>query len=87
MTSRLHRQAPVMRKAGWIVDDDGGANHANAVRWTITPPARDDRTPGSPSSPDSPALVGDSQPSESPSPFVGSPRQAPPLVTTTARAT
>ena len=38
VTTKLHRQAPVMRKAGWTVTDDGGANHDNAVRWTITPP-------------------------------------------------
>ncbi|MGH3679890.1 MAG: DUF4326 domain-containing protein, partial [Natronosporangium sp.] len=42
VTARLHRQAPVMRKAGWAVEDDDGANHTNAVRWTITPPAGDD---------------------------------------------
>jgi hypothetical protein len=37
VTTKLHKQAPVMRKAGWAVSDDGGANHDNAVRWTITP--------------------------------------------------
>lgn len=41
VTTRLHRQAPVMRKAGWHVTDDNGANHDKAVRWTITPPARE----------------------------------------------
>lgn len=39
VTTRLRRQAPVMRKAGWIVEEDGGANHGNTVQWTITPPA------------------------------------------------
>jgi len=39
VTQRLRRQAPVMRKAGWTVDDDDGANHAKAIIWTITPPA------------------------------------------------
>jgi hypothetical protein len=39
-TQRLRRQAPPMRKAGWTVEEDGGANHRNAVRWTIEPPAR-----------------------------------------------
>jgi len=38
VTTKLNRQAPVMRKAGWVVTNDGGANHDNAVRWTITPP-------------------------------------------------
>ena len=40
VTTKLRRQAPPMRKAGWVVEDDGGANHTNAVRWTITPPQR-----------------------------------------------
>jgi hypothetical protein len=39
VTQRLHRQAPVLRKAGWVVDDDGGANKNGVVRWTITPPS------------------------------------------------
>jgi hypothetical protein len=83
VTTRLHRQAPVMRKAGWVIDDDGGANHANAVRWTITPPARDDRTAGSHGSPNSPALVSDSQSSESRLLFTGSATPPLPRVTGT----
>jgi hypothetical protein len=44
VTRRLHRQAPVMRKAGWSVTDDGGQNHEKTVRWTIRPsPTRDAR--------------------------------------------
>jgi hypothetical protein len=39
VTQRLKRQAPVMRKAGWVADHDDGANHTNRVQWTITPPA------------------------------------------------
>lgn len=54
VTERLRRQAPVMRKAGWIIDDDGGANHLNAVQWNITPPpqSRDAGNSGSPTSRD-----------------------------------
>jgi hypothetical protein len=37
-TQRLRRQAPPMRKAGWLIEEDGGANHRNAVVWTITAP-------------------------------------------------
>lgn len=40
LTTRLNRQAPVMRKAGWTVEHDNGANHENAVRWTIRPPEK-----------------------------------------------
>ena len=38
VTMRLRRQAPPMRKAGWTVSDDGGANKSNSARWTIIPP-------------------------------------------------
>jgi hypothetical protein len=38
LTQRLRRQAPVMRKAGWTIEDDGGANKTGAIRWTITAP-------------------------------------------------
>jgi primase-like protein len=38
VTQLLNRQAPVMRKAGWTVEHDGGRNHTNSVRWTIVPP-------------------------------------------------
>ncbi len=38
VTVRLRRQAPTMRKSGWQIDDDGGANKTNAVRWNITRP-------------------------------------------------
>lgn len=40
VTQRLKRLAPVMRKAGWRVSDDGGANHRNAIRWDLRPPTR-----------------------------------------------
>lgn len=36
VTQRLNRQAPVMRKAGWSIENDKGANKTHAVRWTIT---------------------------------------------------
>jgi hypothetical protein len=38
VTQRLRRQAPVMRKAGWQVTDDGGRNHRNALCWRIIRP-------------------------------------------------
>jgi hypothetical protein len=38
VTSRLRRQAPVMRKAGWHVSDEVNL-HDKIVRWTITAPA------------------------------------------------
>jgi hypothetical protein len=38
VTTHLHRQAPVMRKAGWAIDDDGGNNRAGILRWAIAPP-------------------------------------------------
>lgn len=40
VTQVLRRQAPTMRKVGWLVDDDGAANHDKAVRWTVVPPPR-----------------------------------------------
>lgn len=39
-TTRLHNQAPVMRKAGWGADDLGSDNHAKAVRWRLTQPEK-----------------------------------------------
>jgi hypothetical protein len=36
VTQRLHRQAPVMRKAGWKVDSIPG--HGGVLRWTIASP-------------------------------------------------
>jgi hypothetical protein len=45
VTQRLHRQAPVMRKAGWSVSDDGARNHTKVVRWTITCPPKRGRNP------------------------------------------
>jgi hypothetical protein len=37
ITQRLNRQAPVMRKCGWYIDSDHGANENHAVRWTLSP--------------------------------------------------
>ena len=56
VTQRLRRQAPVLRKVGWEVDEDGGANKVNATRWTLVAPpppeiGRDSSSPSSPSSP------------------------------------
>ncbi|GIH25144.1 ATP-binding protein [Acrocarpospora phusangensis] len=58
VTTRLRRQAPPMRKAGWMVEDDGGANHSNAVRWTLTPPPREVGDSGSLGSHSSRSLQG-----------------------------
>jgi hypothetical protein len=38
VTAILRRQAPTMRKAGWLVQDDEAANHDKVIRWTIKPP-------------------------------------------------
>jgi hypothetical protein len=38
VTQLLRRQAPVMRKAGWDIEDDGARNHRNTALWTIRPP-------------------------------------------------
>src|SRR5205814_5415338 len=53
VTQRLHKQAPVLRKAGWEVTDDGGANKDGTVRWTLTPPRRPEMA-GNPSPPSPP---------------------------------
>lgn len=55
VTLRLKRQAPVMRKDGWTVHDDGGANKRNAVVWSIASPPRPEMggNDDSPCSPDS----------------------------------
>lgn len=39
MSAWLTRIAPTLRKAGWVVDDLGSANHQNTTRWKIVPPA------------------------------------------------
>jgi hypothetical protein len=48
VTRRLRRQAPVMRKAGWVADDLGADNHAKTARWRIARP----EMAGNPSPPD-----------------------------------
>jgi hypothetical protein len=47
VTQLLRRQAPVMRKAGWHVEDDGGRNHKNVAVWTIRPRPEDGGIPSS----------------------------------------
>ena len=39
VTARLRRQAPVMRKLGWHVSDDDGANKQGVVRWRLVAPS------------------------------------------------
>ena len=38
VTAKLRRNAPALRRNGWTVEDDGGANHSNAITWTLHPP-------------------------------------------------
>ncbi len=55
VTTLLRRQAPVMRKAGWAIQDDGGKNKSNTAIWQIRPPQHEIvRIYSSPSSPTSP---------------------------------
>lgn len=64
VTQRMRRQAPVLRKVGWEVSDDGGQNKSNATRWMLVPPnppnipSEVPRNPASPSSPASPVRQG-----------------------------
>jgi len=39
VTQCLRRQAPVLRKVGWEVRDDGGHNKSKVAQWTLIPPA------------------------------------------------
>ncbi len=76
VTQRLRRQAPVMRKAGWHVSDDRGANKTNAVRWAIAPPPEMPRDVASPDSPRSlarPARPRQGELSGEPAPALDSP--------------
>ena len=52
VTQLLRRQAPEMRKAGWVANDDRGRNKSHATVWEITPPTDEKR--GNPTSPTSP---------------------------------
>jgi hypothetical protein len=52
VTAQLRRQAPVMRKAGWIAEELS-PGHDNAVRWQLQPPASREKA-GNPDSQDSP---------------------------------
>ncbi|MEO8694808.1 MAG: ATP-binding protein [Acidimicrobiales bacterium] len=62
VTRLLRQQAPVMRKAGWTVTDDGGINHDKITTWTISPPETvcnlDPRDPQTRKKPDSAGLAG-----------------------------
>lgn len=58
VTQRLRRQAPVMRKAGWIVTDDGGRNKDGVTRWTLAAPPRDARISSPPNPPSPPVRNG-----------------------------
>lgn len=55
VTQRMRRQAPVLRKIGWTVTDDAGANKSNALLWYIAPAQEEERgekpSPHSPHSP------------------------------------
>jgi hypothetical protein len=51
VTTRLHRLAPVMRKVGWVVDDDDGNNKDGTIIWNITHPEERVRKSSPPSPP------------------------------------
>ena len=75
VTMRLHRQAPVMRKAGWTSTTTADRTNTNAVHWTITRPETG-RNPGSLTrSPTSPA----SQASQASNEYGASPDSGPEL--------
>lgn len=57
VTRLLHRQAPVMRKAGWTADELP-PGHDNAVRWRIRPPKRSEEKDPKSDSQDSPRSHG-----------------------------
>jgi hypothetical protein len=54
VTKLLHRQAPVMRKAGWFIDDAGGRNHQKTTQWTIAAPQTRDARKEDPQDPQNP---------------------------------
>jgi hypothetical protein len=60
VTQLLRRQAPPMRKAGWVITDDDGLNKGHAVRWTVVRP----EIACNPPSPDSPHSPNDRQASQ-----------------------
>jgi hypothetical protein len=51
VTTRLKRQAPVMRRAGWAIREDAAAGHDKVVRWHITPPEKVGNPPPQPPQP------------------------------------
>ena len=60
VTARLRRQAPVMRKAGWVADELGNDNRRSITRWRITPPENPDN--GDPRAPRDPRPTDGSPP-------------------------
>lgn len=69
-TTRLRRQAPVLRKAGWVVTDDEGANKEGIARWTLIPPRRPEMA-GKPNPPNPPDPPGRSDQGKGRSPQAG----------------
>lgn len=43
VTQHLRRHAPALRRSGWEVSDDGGANHRKALTWTLVPPVHPEK--------------------------------------------
>lgn len=39
VSGRLRRNAPALRKSGWLVEDDGARNRDGVKVWRVTPPA------------------------------------------------
>lgn len=62
VTQRLRRQAPVMRKTGWAISDDGGQNKDGVTRWSISPAPRESGKDAPPNPPNPPARAGRDKP-------------------------
>lgn len=57
VTALLHRQAPVMRKAHWVVREQEN-RHTKVTTWTITPPAQEIGRESPPQDPQDPQDAG-----------------------------
>ncbi len=51
VSQRMRRHAPDLRRAGWAVEDDKGANKAKSLQWTLVPPANIDARGSTPAIP------------------------------------
>lgn len=55
VSQRMRRHAPDLRRAGWRVEDDKGANKAKSLQWTLVPPTNVEAQGSSPAIPATPA--------------------------------